>query len=299
LRLAIAAGLSVLSLIFGFRGRGHHLAQAALALRAPRPLPVDDADRDGLSDAEEAALAARFAPAVILAPGERHRPASIDWLLARVGDRVGRGSAPTLASRLEGSDDRFPDEVRAGSGDPRDWVTYVHVYPRVDGRIGLQYWFFYPYNAAPLFFDHEGDWEHVTVEVDRDGTPRAVAFAQHGNNSPGQVLPWSAVRKSGDHPIVLSARGTHASYPDQAGVAWFDHASQCTAVDGCADPVWRTWAAGGLVNVGERGAVRGASATLAEALAYDGRWGGEGHFLRSRDAPRGPLQQGCFASGGF
>jgi hypothetical protein len=302
----VAGLFFVLVLVFGWRGFGRRgggepairTVRAAMTGRAPRPLGRDDADRDGIPDSLEQALAARYAPVVVLAPDEQNRPASTRWLLGRIAPRgmspddVGRA---LLAGRVALGGADFPDEVRAGSGDPRDWVTYVHVYPRVDGGINIQYWFFYPYNRAPLFFDHEGDWEHITVELAPDGDPRAVYFSEHGNNNPGVARTWNDVRRSGDHPIVLSARGTHASYPDQASVAWFDRASQCRSLDGCADPVWRTWQAGGLTNVGERGAVLGAS----EVLAYAGRWGGAGHFLRSRPAPQSPLQQGGFASAGF
>jgi Vacuolar protein sorting-associated protein 62 len=305
-RFRFATALFVLVLVFGFRGlarrdgtgSGIRAARAALSLRAPRPLDHDDADRDGLPDALERALAAHYAPAVVLAPAERNRPASPPWLLARIAppgtsaEDLGRS---LLAGRFELGGADFPDEVRAGSGDPRDWVTYVHVYPRVDGGINVQYWFFYPYNRAPLFFDHEGDWEHITVDLAPSGAPRAVYFSEHGNNDPGVYRAWSEVRKAGDHPIVLSARGTHASYPDQQSVAWFDEVSRCRGIDACADPVWRTWEAGGLANVGERGAIFGAG----ELLAYAGRWGGGGHFLRSRPAPHGPVHQGGFQSAGF
>lgn len=262
------------------------MARAALVTaRGPRPLPLGDVDRDGLPDALEASLAKRFAPAVILDPHEGNRPASIAWLLSRIG---GLG-------RLAADRDSFPAEVRAGSADPRDWVTYVHVYPRTDGGINLQYWFFYTYNEGPLFFDHDSDWEHVTVEVDPSGQPHGVYFAQHGNNNPGVYRAWAEVRKIGEHPVVLSARGTHASYADQASLAWFEHASACAAVDACRDPIWRTWEGGGLVNVGERGAVLAAP----EALAYGGRWGSAGRFLRSRSAPPGPLHQSGFSTDGF
>ena len=158
---------------------------AAAAVRGPRPLALDDADQDGLPDTLEAALAARFAPAVILDPQEANRPASIAWLLSRIGG----------VGRLDTDRGSFPAEVRAGSADPRDWVTYVHVYPRTDGRINIQYWFFYTYNEGPLFFNHDSDWEHITVDVDPSGVPRGVYFAQHGNNSPGVYRAWNQVRK--------------------------------------------------------------------------------------------------------
>ena len=302
LRFVIVGGLFLFALMHGVRHRDRSPGgTAAAAVRGPRPLALDDADRDGLPDTLEAALAARFAPAVILAPHEANRPASIGWLLSRIG-----GVAHLGADR--GS---FPPEVRAGSANPGDWVTYVHVYPRTDGRINIQYWFFYPYNEGPLFFDHDSDWEHVTVEVEPNGVPRGVYFAQHGNNCPGVFRPWNEVRKvggktdktgkpgepgeTGEHPLVLSARGTHASYADQASLAWFEHASGCAQADRCADQLWRTWLGGGLVNIGERAAPLGAP----EALAYAGRWGSPGRFLRSRSAPPGPSHQHGFSTDGF
>jgi len=293
--------LSVASLlaVVGLRARDGGVKPAAAALRAPRPLPGGDADRDGIADALESAVARRYAPVVILDPDERYRPASIDWLAGRVpgGSPTARPRAlSSMLAQLGHGGAQFTEAVRTGSGDPRDWVTYVHVYPRVDGGLSVQYWFFYPYNHAPLpFFNHEGDWEHVTVELQPNGDPRGVSFAQHRNNDPGEYRSWAAVRRLGEHPIVLSARGTHASYPDQRSVAWFDRASGCVRVDGCADAIWRTWEGGGLLNVGERGAMLGAG----EALAYDGLWGGSGRFLRARAAPRGPVWQRAFHSGGF
>jgi hypothetical protein len=237
--------------------------------------PSTDSDGDGLPDAFEATLAARYAPIVILAPDERNRPASIGWLLARV-------------QTLPGNE--FGDSVRAGSSDPRDWVTYVHVFPRLDGRISVQYWFFYPFNDGPLWFDHEGDWEHVTVDVDREGGAVYVSFAQHADNNPGVTRPWFDVNKAGEHPVVLSALGSHASYPDQPGVRWFERTSGCTDVSTCTDPIWRTWEKGGLVNMGERGHTLGAPA----AFRFTGRWGSHGHFPWLRPAPRGPMFQRGF-----
>jgi hypothetical protein len=304
-RFLVTVILFVVVLIVGVRGGRHsghggpiRGAVAGPMVRSPRPLAHDDADRDGLPDSLEAVLAARYAPVVVLAPDERNRPASIGWLLARVApagtsaDAAGKG---LLTGHFDIGGHVFSSDVRAGSGDPRDWVTYAHVYPRIDGGISLQYWFFYPYNQAPLFFAHEGDWEHITVELGPDGAPRTVDFAEHSNNDPGVARPWSQVRRTGDHPIVLSARGTHASYPDQAAVPWFDVTSRCPSIDGCADTIWRTWEGGGLVNVGERGAAVGAG----ELLAYRGRWGSNGRLLRSRPAPRSPFQQRGFWSAGF
>ncbi len=131
---------------------------------------------------------------------------------------------------------------------------YVHVTRTVKqgdaarGLIDLDYWWYLPDNPAhsgsgafcgPGFsiggvtcFDHQSDWEGVTVELDaRDpaGPPVAVNYAQHD----GSVrYTWDALRRlwqiTGDErfapagtldnrPLVFSARGTHASYPIACG----------------------------------------------------------------------------------
>jgi hypothetical protein len=285
----LSAILGVLCFLVMMRGAhiaGHRLARASQPEARPlRPLASGDEDRDGLSDALEAELAARFAPIVILDSRERKRPASIAWLLSRIG-------------RVEASAKGLPGDLRGGSSDPRDWTTYVHVYPRPDGGINVQYWFFYAYNQGRVFFNHDADWEHVTVVVDSTGHPRGVAFAQHRNSCPGVFRDWSRLRRRGDHPIVLSALGTHASYPDQDSLALFERASACVSLEQCTDPVWRTWEGGGLVNIGERGALLGNLASR-DALTYKGIWGGRGSFPRSGPAPYGPVLQDSFVSEGL
>jgi hypothetical protein len=261
----------------------------------PVPLASDDADRDGLADSWESALAMRYAPVVLLDPSDRYRPASVDWLLAHLPQVTGSKSLQLAAIFLH-KRDAFSEEVRSGSLDPRDWVTYVHIYPRTDGDINVQYWFFYPFNDGKGLFDHEGDWEHVTVQTDAMGRARSLSLAQHRNTRPGVTRSWSVVSKVGDHPIIWSARGTHASYGDPNGHPWFDRVSSCTALINCPGPIWKTWDAGGLVNIGERDALLGRD----DAFAYTGPWGGTGPWLRGRAAPCGPVQQrSSFQDAGF
>lgn len=97
----------------------------------------------------------------------------------------------------------------------------------------LQYWFFYPLNYLPELTDdfsflgdpissiaanvdfHEGDFEHVTVQLRPRGdevVPTAVKMARHkGEDKP---LPWSSpkLQLAGDHPVVYAGFGGHASY---------------------------------------------------------------------------------------
>jgi hypothetical protein len=261
------------------------------------PLATSDRDGDGLLDAEENELARRFAPIVILHRHDPHRPASLPWLLARTDPfavlRRDSHSAGLLARRVPLSSTAIRRRLRAGSEDPSQWATYVHVYPRAGGGINVQYWFFYPYNDGPLFFDHEHDWEHITVRLTEEREPIAADFAQHANDRPGVSHSWSELTREGEHPLVLSALGTHASYASAAGIAWFERVANCSAPDRCPDPVWRTWQAGGLRNLGERGR----PLCSESALSFRDRWGPTG-LIPGTSAPYGPLfHRGYCANG--
>ena len=99
------------------------------------------------------------------------------------------------------------------------------------GLIGLEYWFFYPFNYyptavgselmgdAPLAGDgtntdlHQGDWEHVTVLLDPNTlTPQWLYMARHADE--GRFFPWGSpsVALDGEHPIIQAAFGGHPSY---------------------------------------------------------------------------------------
>lgn len=269
---------------------------AGMVEDGPAPLAEGDADADGLDDAWEDALAARYAPAVILDREDWNRPSSVPWLLSRADFRR-EGVQATYAGMVrlpEQTGPAFTREVRRGSDDARDWTSYVHVFPRADGGINVQYWFYYPYNDGPLLFDHESDWEHATVRLDAQGEPVGVYLARHEDNDPGPYWAWSRVRREGDHPVVLSARGSHATYADAVDLPWFESAGACADLGSCPHPVWRTWEGGGLQNLGERAAPR----VMPEVLSYGRRWGEE-RFLPGTSAPVGPAYQRGFCSAGF
>lgn len=268
----------------------------AVVTSAPAPLGEGDLDGDGLPDALEQSLADRYAPVVLLDQADWTRPASVSWVLARhdVTRPPGSPMIAAIAQTTARATGRLAPDVRAGSVDPSDWTTYVHVYPRVDGGINIQYWFYYPYNDGPAFFDHEGDWEHVTVRLDRQQRPLGLALAQHEDNDPGVYRSWRNVRRDGDHPVVLSARGSHASYASLSDVPWFDRATSCDDLQACDQPIWRTWEGGGLANVGERGSPLAHSA----AMSFSGRWGAAA-LLPGTSAPVGPFYARGFCNAGF
>jgi lysophospholipase L1-like esterase len=129
--------------------------------------------------------------------------------------------------------------------DTRIYFHATRVYPEHrPAEIDLDYWWYLPDNPArsgsgafcgPGFeiagatcFDHQSDWEGVTVVLDPakpDGPPVAVNYAQHDGSFrytwPALESLWKRTHagrlaSAGDRtlrPLVFSARGTHASYP--------------------------------------------------------------------------------------
>lgn len=176
------------------------------------------------------------------------RPVDVDWLLAterpprernaqdvqKVCERAGlRLTCDEISSAgsLAGSLDDFIDLSDAGRRRPPDSSErsrmYVHV-RSIKRRIYLGYWWFLRYNSSPwrgevnclpgLSFgaischDHEGDWEGVTVVLDR-GTKKPVAavYDAHGREI---RWDWPMLRRRGERPLVFVAAGSHASYPE-------------------------------------------------------------------------------------
>lgn len=110
-----------------------------------------------------------------------------------------------------------------------------------DGWTDIDYWWYLPDNPANTAkgamcgagfvipeitcFDHQSDWEGVTVVVNRAQRPVAVRYAAHDGvvNVPWKTLqtalagselqPYAAGRDVANRPLVFVARGTHAAYP--------------------------------------------------------------------------------------
>lgn len=260
------------------------------------PLPEGDGDRDGLRDDEEALLAARYAPLVLLDRRDENRPASVAWLLRQVSPVGLDKQTPTTDERPRDALPplfEMPEWVRGGAPDRNDWATYVHVFLREDGGINVQYWFFYPYNDGPLLFDHDGDWEHLTVRLDAERRPLGAYLAQHAQDNPGPYRSWSRLRKVDDHPVVLSALGSHATYAEPEDAPWFDRVSECADALRCDDPAWATWETP-LLDLGERAR----PLQHPEVFGYEGRWG-KHQRVPGTSGPFGPVQHRGFCVDGL
>jgi hypothetical protein len=81
----------------------------------------------------------------------------------------------------------------------------------------IQYWFSYVFNNFANW--HAADWEQITIQFDPASTdagsivPLKVGYSSHAG---GQSMLWPdlvpGVHRTGTHPLVYVARGSHANY---------------------------------------------------------------------------------------
>lgn len=191
-----------------------------------------------------------------------------------------------------------------GISDPGQWKVYTHVYRNNLGGINVQYWFFYAYDDWWTTWNHEADWEHVTVSLNAQGQISRVWMGQHTVEEGyyPHELTWFNVT----HPQVWVADGSHASYGSEYAC---DHANQPYS-ENCwtnYSQRWFTWSGGqgyidagmqggGLVNVGEvskedQGYLPGLRPMSGqEWITFSGRWGEQGGS-RWTSGPRSPAYQ--------
>ena len=113
------------------------------------------------------------------------------------------------------------DETRRGRLAVAKCYVHVRRAPVPSEGWDIQYWFSYAYNGditTGADFEHEGDWEHITVRLDDDNLADEVAYYQHYCQP--EIKTWEEMETGfgtrtgldeGTHPIVFSAKGGHAS----------------------------------------------------------------------------------------
>lgn len=85
------------------------------------------------------------------------------------------------------------------------------------GYLVLQYWFFYAFNSWGAYSFgyniHESDWESITLFLHPvTQQPVYVAYSAHHNKEDKVRRRWDEIRKTGTHPNVFVALGSHANY---------------------------------------------------------------------------------------
>lgn len=264
-----------------------------------------DSDNDGIEDADEQALADKYAPILQFAKDEKFFPVSIDYHLnnsnlnqSRPGEDL-TDPNPTVTSigLITDPDAKFYLDNRQGnvSNDniEKDYVKNTSdigytVYARVSTQTYeskiyyiLQYWIFYAFNKGPLN-THEGDWEMVQFVLDSDQKPVEAMYSQHTS---GERIEWELLERDGDHPKVYVALGSHANY-FRSFQGKLSLANDVVGDDGETLGINDY----SLVLLGEKGV--GDHPAEQDWLQYAGRWGDYGSDedeLRGKRGPYGPV----------
>lgn len=179
-----------------------------------------------------ASLLARHLPILVLHPDERFAPVAVDGFLADAditqktaagwekvsGPLPAGGTDLRLDQRLCHAIDGLaasPCYAAAEAAHRSGPVVYGAAF-RTKTRIDLQYWLWYSfddfsptYPGGAFWQVHEGDWEAVSVILDKGGAPLVAAYSQHGK---GRRRAWAAVPKRGLRPVVYVGLGSHANF---------------------------------------------------------------------------------------
>jgi hypothetical protein len=143
-----------------------------------------------------------------------------DITLGQAADLVaGKFSAGADEGRL------YLAEGAAPPGDDPPGPGHVDVAPPLicettalpGGDSAVTYWFFHADDSAFgrrrfKFSAHQGDWERLVLRFGPTFEPKYAAYHQHESYD---KLAWAdipKVERGSSHPVVYSARGSHASY---------------------------------------------------------------------------------------
>ena len=210
-----------------------------------------------------------------------------------------------------------------------DLPTTIYAHAVADklhpGWTDIDYWWYLPDNPANTAlgamcgaglvipeitcFDHQSDWEGVTVVVDESQNPVAVHFAAHNHviDVPWTTLQTAVAGKTlkpyanghdvANHPLVFVARGTHAAYPlpCRSSTCAGDTVFEDNRHDGAH--VWPEEACSpqGCVTAFPRAAKGTGDASWN---AFDGHWGSAvclaKIYCARSSAPRAPWRQGRY-----
>ena len=210
------------------------------------PVSAQSAD-----DSSERELVERYAPIIMIKEqaeecdpeGEPYAPANVEIILdnpeialrqlSESNPVVTRGpSASDLFQLGEGFFLDFPgSSLTPGCIYERDFdkfaastppTVYAHVVQQPDepDLVFVQYWIYWYFNDWNN--KHESDWEGITLRFDA-GTieealaegPTEVGYSQHEG---GERAEWDddKLERDGNHPVVYSSAGSHASYFNSA-----------------------------------------------------------------------------------
>jgi hypothetical protein len=171
-------------------------------------------------------LAAKYAPVLHFASGEKFYPTSVDYVLSSstLVSRNPDGSLTTVNPNPTATNlGTYQDATKflnnkfvnfsqiaadyASKAQGLGYTVYVHVVNGSSSTV-IQYWLFYAYNNGQLN-DHQTDLEVVQIFLDASGNPTQALYSQH---LAGENAAWGDVETVNGHPVVYVAQGSHANY---------------------------------------------------------------------------------------
>ena len=103
------------------------------------------------------------------------------------------------------------------SGETKNAPATVIVVDKGNGWVDAYWFYFYSFNLGPFvmglgpYGNHVGDWEHSLVRF-YNGVPIIVWLSAHGGGGAYYYHNLEKHEADPNHPIIFSARGTHANY---------------------------------------------------------------------------------------
>lgn len=103
------------------------------------------------------------------------------------------------------------------NGETKNAPATLIVVDKGNGWVDAFWFYFYSFNLGPFvmgsgpYGNHVGDWEHSLVRF-YNGTPVIVWMSAHGGGGAYYYHNLEKHELDPKHPIIFSARGTHANY---------------------------------------------------------------------------------------
>lgn len=167
----------------------------------------------------------------------------------------------------------------------------------------LDYWYFYRFNgySSHRVFNHEGDWEGMTVAVSPAGHPETFDFASFSQHGPWHNYLRENLRCDGNETGSCGSAGNHSGLRVDAFVANGSHANYADTCREIVIPCFQTNS--GFLENGHDGSKSWGNNDAAPHLALErmpasgswvdwpGQWGVDGAGLRGA-LPGGPSSPG-------
>ncbi|EGW35713.1 uncharacterized protein SPAPADRAFT_58911 [Spathaspora passalidarum NRRL Y-27907] len=112
----------------------------------------------------------------------------------------------------------FKNKPNLINGEIKDAPAVLITVDKGNGWVDSYWFYFYSFNLGPFvmgqgpYGNHVGDWEHSLVRFYK-GEPIIVWMSAHGGGGAFYYKNLEKYSLDEKHPIIFSARGTHANYP--------------------------------------------------------------------------------------